>query len=206
MKTFIAALILIILCSSQLFGQEVILIRHAEVYLNHSGWMNSKKAAEYREAYDTAPIHQFNPEKVLAEIPKRITDTIYVSGLPRSIGTGIKLFGSTANIVSLDVLNEFEMHMVWLPLYLPYKGWTGISRSMWLLGTERKATESYSEAKKRVSLAADFIEEKSTTQKQVIMVTHGFFNRNLAKELKKRDWEIIRNEGKENLGSTILKK
>jgi hypothetical protein len=206
LKTYIAALILIILCSSQLFGQEVILIRHAEVYLNHSGWMNSKKAAEYREAYDTAPIHQFNPEKVLAQIPKRITDTIYVSGLPRSIGTGIKLFGSTANIVSLDVLNEFEMHMVWLPLYLPYKGWTGISRSMWLLGTERKGTESYREAKKRVSMAADFIEEKSTTQKQVIMVTHGFFNRNLAKELKKRDWEIIRNEGKENLGSTILKK
>lgn len=143
MKNSFLAIIFIILTSSNLCGQEVVLLRHAEVSLDHSGWMNSKKAANYREAYDTAPVHQFDPDTVLAKIPERITDTIYVSGLPRSIATGLKLFGDSANVVSLDILNEFEMHMVWLPIYLPYKGWSVLSRGMWLLGLKREGTESY---------------------------------------------------------------
>jgi len=175
------------------------------VNLDHSGWMNSKKAANFRESYDTAPVHQFNTDTVLAKIPTRITDTIYVSGLSRSIATGLKLFGDSANVVSLDILNEFEMHVVWLPAYLPYKGWTSISRGLWLLGLEKQGTESYGEAKERVKMVADFIEQKAAKQKQVIFVTHGFLNRNLAKELEKRDWVIIQNEGRENLGATVLK-
>ena len=205
MKKLIAAFVFLI-ASNLLFAQEVILIRHAEVSLEHKGWMGSKTAAKYRKAYDTAPVYQFNPDTVLAKLPPRITDTVYVSGLPRSIGTGIKLFGDSAQIVSLDLLNEFEMHVVWLPLVLPYKGWTGISRTLWLMGWEKRGTESYSEAKERVELVCDMIEQKAVSQRQVIFVTHGFINRNIAKELKKRNWQITQNEGKENLGATILKK
>lgn len=206
MKQFFLTIIFILLTSGYLFGQEVILIRHAEVYLDHSGWMNSKKAAKYRKVYDTAPVHQFDTETVLAKIPERTTDTIYVSGLPRSIATGLKLFGDSANVVSMDMLNEFELYVVWLPLYMPYKGWTSLSRSMWILGMKRLETESYREAKKRVQQATNFIEEKVSSQKQVILVTHGFLNRNIAKELKKRGWTITRDNGKENLGATVLRK
>lgn len=206
MKKFLVALIFIILTSNLVIGQEVILIRHAKVSLDHSGWMNSKKAANFREAYDTAPVHQFNPDSVLAQIPARITDTIYVSALPRSIATGLKLFGDSANLVSLELLNEFEMHMIWLPAYLPYKGWTVISRGMWLLGLEKHGTESYREAKKRVQIVADFIEERAAIENQVILVTHGFINRNIANELEDRGWDITQNKGNENLGATVLNK
>lgn len=188
------------------YGQEVILIRHAEVFLDHPGWMSAKKAGDYNNKYDTAPIHQFNKDTVLAKIPPHITDTVYVSGLPRSIATGVKLFGDSTTIVSMVMLNEFDMHMIWLPAYLPYKGWTVLSRSLWLLGLERRGTESYGEAKERVKIIANFIEEKAETQKQVILVTHGFLNRNLTKELKKRDWTITQNNGTKNLGATVLKK
>lgn len=206
MKNLLVAFVLVFCANSLAFGQEVILIRHAEVNLDHSGWMSSKNAANYREAYDTAPIHQFNPDTILAKIPIRMTDTVYVSGLSRSIATGLKLFGDSAQIVSLDLLNEFEMHVVWLPAYLPYKGWTGLSRGLWLLGWEQRGTESYSEAKERVKLVCDFIEQKTNKQKQVILVTHGFLNRNLTKELEKRDWAITQNDGIKNLGATVLKK
>lgn len=206
MKNFFLSIIFPFLFSCQIFGQEVVLIRHAEVSLDHSGWMSSKKAANYRKAYDTAAVNQFDPDTVLAKIPRRITDTIYVSALPRSIVTGLKLFGDSANVVSLDILNEFEMHMIWLPTYLPYKGWTVLSRGMWLLGLVKPGTESYAEAKKRVRLVADFVEEKVSLQDQVILVTHGFINRNLAKELRKRGWLITHNKGSDNLGATILRK
>ena len=199
-------MILILPASAFLSGQEIVLIRHAEVSLDHAGWMGPKKAARNREAYDTAPVYQFDPDTVLAKVPPRVTDTIYVSGLPRSIATGIKLFGDSATIVSLDLLNEFEMHVVWLPLYLPYKGWTGISRALWLMGWEKRGTESYAEAKDRVKFVCDVLEKKADEQKQVILVTHGFINRNIAKELEKRDWEITQNEGKKNLGATVLRR
>ncbi len=206
MKKLFVAFIFILCTNSFASGQEVILIRHAAVYMEHPGWMSRKNAANLREAYDSAPVHQFNPDTVLAKISKRIADTVYVSGLPRSIATGLKLFGDSAQIVSLDLLNEFELHVVWLPAYLPYKGWTGFSRVLWLLGRKHHGTESYDEAKKRVKLVCDFIEQKANNQKQVILVTHGFLNRNIAKELEKRKWTITQNEGKKNLGATILKK
>ncbi|WP_163325705.1 phosphoglycerate mutase family protein [Draconibacterium mangrovi] len=198
--------LVILLCVQQSVAQEVILIRHASVKLERHGWMGAKKASKMRDAYDTAPISQFDPDTVLNKVPKRITDTVYVSGLSRSIATGLKLFGDSATIVSLQELNEFEMHMVWLPLYLPFKVWTSISRTTWLMGLEKPGTESFQEARERVDDVCSFIERKAEQNKQVIMVTHGFINRNIAKELEKRGWQVVQNNGKKNLGATVLRK
>lgn len=208
MKTFVQLILILgaIFCTMHMQAQEVILIRHASVKLEQKGWVGAKKASRLRENYDTAPIKQFDPDTVLNKIPARITDTIYVSALPRSIATGLKLFGDSATIVSLQDLNEFEMHMIWLPLYLPYKAWTSISRTMWLMGLEKPGSESFQEAKDRVDDVCNFIEYKAEQNKQVILVTHGFINRNISKELKKRGWQIRQNNGKENLGATVLKK
>ncbi len=208
MKTFVQLIFILValLCALQTQAQEVILIRHASVKLEQKGWVGAKKASHLREAYDTAPVKQFDPDTVLSKVPARITDTIYVSGLSRSIVTGLKLFGDSATIVSLTDLNEFEMHMVWLPLYLPYKAWTSISRTLWLMGLEKPGTESFQEAKDRVKDVCLFIEQKAEKDKQVILVTHGFINRNISKELEKRGWQIIQNNGTENLGATVLRK
>lgn len=186
--------------------RQVILIRHAAVDLEHHGWMSAKKAAALRAAYDRAPVFRFDPDTVLAHLPPRLIDTVYVSALPRSIATGLLLFGDSAQIVSSRLLNEFELHVVRLPLVLPYKGWTSISRALWLLGARKSATESYREAQERVQYIADFIEEKAEQNGQIILVTHGFLNRNIAHELRKRGWQLTQNRGKENLGATILEK
>jgi len=170
------------------------------------GWMGSKKAAAYHSAYDTNPILQFNPDTVLARLPKRKTDTVYVSGLPRSIASGWKLFGDSAILVSMDLLNEFELHVVRLPLILPYKAWTSVSRALWLVGFKSPHTESHKEGKKRAKHVVDFIEEKNQNNNQVILVAHGFLNHTIAKEMKKRGWYKIQNEGNKNLGATILNK
>ena len=195
-----------LILSCQVVGQEVILIRHAKVYLEKDGWMGPKKAAKYREMYDTAPIHQFLPDTVLSKLPKRTADTVYVSGLARSIATGWKLYGDSVNLVSLELLNEFELHVIWLPLILPFKGWTAVSRGLWMIGIKRPGAESFKDGKKRAKQAVDFIEYKSNQNRQVILVTHGFLNRTIRKEMKKRGWKIIKNEGHKNLGATILQK
>ena len=195
-----------LILSCQIVGQEVILIRHAKVYLEKDGWMGPRKAAKYREMYNTAPIHQFLPDTVLSKLPERITDTVYVSGLARSIATGWKLYGDSVTLVSLKLLNEFELHVIRLPLILPFKGWTAISRGLWMIGIKRPGAESFKDGKKRAKHAVDFIEDKTNHNHQVILVTHGFLNRSIRKEMKKREWKTIKNEGQKNLGATILRK
>jgi len=202
----ISCILIGIFFSCHLFGQEVILIRHAKVYLEKEGWMGPKKASKYREMYDTAPIHQFLPDTVLASLPERTTDTVYISGLARSIATGWKLYGDSVNLVSMDLLNEFELHVIRLPLILPFKGWTAISRGLWMIGIKRPGAESFKDGKKRAKQVVNFIEEKTNHNHQIILVTHGFLNRTIRKEMKKRGWKTIKNEGQKNLGATILKK
>ncbi len=203
-KLVLLSLITLLFCSC--FGQEIILLRHSKVALEQRGWMTAKKAATFREKYNNAPIYKFDKDTVLSKLPIKITDTIYVSTLPRSIATAILLYADSSEIVSTGLLNEFELQIVRLPLILPYKAWTAVSRTFWLMGLEKEGTESYKEARQRVRLIADMIEEKTATQQQLIFVTHGFVNRNIAKELKRRGWTITQNQGKKNLGATVLKK
>jgi hypothetical protein len=186
--------------------QEVILIRHAKVNIEVSGWMGPKKAAQLRKLYDTSPIYPFVPGSVLEKLPELKTDTVYVSSLCRSVSTGWMLFGDSAIILSSPFFDEFDLHIVRLPFILPYKGWTGISRALWLLGANQKHNESHREAKRRVKQIADFIELRLQYNKQVILVTHGFLNRNVARELKKRNWQQVADNGGKNLGTTLLRK
>jgi len=188
------------------FAQEVILIRHAQVDMDAKGWMGSKKAAKYRSSYDVSEIKPFVAADVLASLPKVSSDTIYTSNLFRSKKSALRLFGDAAFYVSLPLLNEYELHVVRWPLVLPYKGWTSISRVMWLIGFKKDGVESYQQAKLRTQKAVDFIERKSNHNQQVVLVTHGFLNRNIAKELERRGWHRTLNNGKSNLGATVLQK
>lgn len=74
------------------------------------------------------------------------------------------------------------------------------------MGLEKPGTESFQEARERVDAVCSFIEQKAEQNEQAIFVTHGFINRNIARELQKRGWRVIQNNGKENLGATILRK
>ncbi len=187
-------------------SQEVILVRHAKVNLETGGWMGAKKATVLRKSYDTSPIISFSADSVLNTLPECKTDTIYASSLTRSISTAWMLFGDSAIILSSDIFDEFELNIVHLPLLLPYKGWTSLSRVLWLLGVNKKSKTSYREAKERAGRITDFIEDRLKYNNQVILVTHGFLNRDISKELKRRNWHKIIDNGGKNLGSTVLRK
>ena len=199
-------LLILLFCVTLVMGQEVILIRHAKVDMDAKGWMRAKKAAELRDSYDVSPIHSFVSEEVLKQLPTISSDTIYTSALFRSKETARRLLGDSAEFVSMPMLNEYQLHVVRWPLLLPYKGWTRVSRAMWLLGKKKNGVESHKEAKARTRKAVDFIEKKSKRNQQVVLVTHGFLNRNIAKELEKRAWVRTQNNGKTNLRATVLEK
>lgn len=182
------------------------MIRHAKVAIDTKGWMGYRKAVQLNEQYNTAPIYSFETSQVFAELPPLKTDTVYVSNLNRSIATGWTLFGDSAIVLSSCFLDEFELNIVRLPFPLPYKGWTSFSRALWLLGMNQKNNESHKEAKNRVVKIADFIEDRLNYNKQIVMITHGFLNRYVARELKRRGWMDIQDHGAKNLGGTVLRR
>ncbi|GAF03017.1 phosphoglycerate mutase family protein [Saccharicrinis fermentans] len=203
---YLLSLLLFFCCWSKMDGQEVVLIRHAKVNMDAKGWIRARKAAEYREKYDVSPIHSFSATAVKKQLPVIISDTVYTSALARTQETAYLLWGDSVIYVALPLLNEYQLHVIRWPLWLPYKGWTSISRALWLMGLKKEGVESYSEAKERTLKVVDFIEHKSEGNPQVVLVTHGFLNRNIAKELEKRGWLRTLNKGKVNLGATVFKK
>lgn len=192
--------------SSFCFGQEIVLVRHAKVDMHVNGLMGSNKAAYYSQAYDTTAIVEFFADTVLAKLPERTTDTVYTSILFRSMATAGELYGDSVVFISSPVFNEFEMSILKLPLVLSYKAWASISRATWLLGRKGKDAETYSEAKQRVIKNVLFLEEKAGTDKQVILVAHGFINRNIKNQLLNRGWKLKQDQGLKNLGAFVLQK
>ena len=148
----------------------------------------------------------FNADTVLNKLPKRTTDTIYTSRLFRSMGTAGELFEDSVIYLSSSLFNEFELSIIRLPLLLPFKAWTSVSRTTWLLGRKGKNTESYHDAKQRVKKCVLFLEEKAGENKQVILVSHGFLNRSIKNQLVKKGWKVTYDQGLKNLGATILRK
>ncbi len=203
-KSIFLYIIFVTLFPVSLLSKEVILIRHAKVDLEIKGWMTAKKAANLRQNYDTAPITNFAPDTVLSKLPQILADTVHTSLLYRSMATAGILFDGSVTYIASPVFNEFNLPVFGLPLVLPYKGWAIISRAAWLLGWSKKDIESHKDAKQRVQNAVHYIEELAKTNNQVVLVTHGYINRNIKNELKKRGWKVKQNEGKKNLGATIL--
>ncbi|WP_241764764.1 histidine phosphatase family protein [Hyphomonas johnsonii] len=72
--------------------------------------------------------------------------------------------------------------------YLP-KTWNILARAAWLSGHSLDG-ESVNEARIRAALAAEKLHEASENQK-VYLAAHGWFNRMLRPEIKKRGWRCV---------------
>lgn len=186
--------------------QTIVLIRHAKVEMNPGSLMNASRAMEYLSAYDRLPIESFEPNTVLVKLPKPLPDTIYTSTLYRSKETARRLFGDSASYVHRAIFDEFDLRIVRLPLLLPLRAWTVISRFAWVTGLMQRDVETHKEAMVRIAKNCDWLEERTAADGYVLMVTHGFLNHSLKRELKRRGWTVEYTEGHGNLGVQKLVK
>ncbi|WP_372641433.1 histidine phosphatase family protein [Ancylomarina sp.] len=185
---------------------QIYLIRHAKPNLHKRFLSSSDQAQEYIESYNKAPIHDIELNKVKVDLKK--AHQIYCSSLVRSQETALSLFGDSYVIVSDSIFREFELRIVRANsiVKLPLDLWKGVSRLFWLFGCNHKGIESHKAAKKRVVLAADNLEKLASQEETAILVGHGMINAAIAKELKKRGWNVICKKGHLNLGATVLQK
>jgi len=185
---------------------QIYLIRHAKPNLNKSFLSSADQAQDYIENYNKAPIHEIDSNKVKIDLSK--PHQIYCSSLVRSQETALALFGDSYIIVSDSIFREFELRIVQANsiVKLPLDLWKGLSRFFWFMGCNHEGIESFKEAKKRVVLSADNLEKLASQEETAILVGHGMINAAIAKELRKRGWDVIHKKGHLNLGATVLQK
>lgn len=182
---------------------QIIIIRHQKVALACSGKYMYSEMKNYFAAYDSAQLVPIVHDVVQLK-PNEVRE-IYTSTLQRSIQTAELLFGHDFHIRSKDLFNEYKKHVLAIRgVELGCTTWKVLSASAWILGFGKNNDESYSEAKARAKIAADFLQINASYKGKVILVGHGFINYHIKKYLEKTGWKIILNGRGKNLGVTLL--
>jgi len=185
---------------------QIYLIRHAKPDLKKKNFYSAAEAQQYIHNYNSVEIKPFNP--ALVKVNLKPNHIIYCSNLPRSQETALAIFSDKYPIVSDTVFREFEIRMIEANsiIKLPLGIWQAFSRGSWLLGFNHKGIESYKQAKKRASLAADNLIKVANVEETAVLIAHGMLNGAIEKELTRKGWKVVQKRGQVNLGATVLQK
>ena len=152
---------------------QIILIRHGDPEINRNGWFSYKAARKYVVAYDTVGVKPIGYPPVTIGPHQDVL--IYCSPLVRAYDTSQKIFGKDMEIKVDSSFIEFQREVIPLPLILPIKGWTSLSRFFWILGLHSSDVPSFKSEKSRAERDADYLDHVAQKEKRVILVAHGFF-------------------------------
>ena len=183
---------------------QIILIRHGNPEINRNGWFSYKGARKYIEAYDTVGVRPIIKPPVILKPNEEVK--IFSSSLFRAYDTALKVFGDDASITVDSAFIEFQREITPLPLILPIKAWTGISRFFWMIGLHSSDIPSLRSEKSRAVIDAGLLEKAAIENTKVILVGHGFLNKYIVRDLKKNDWDHTFNGGSDYLAVHIMTK
>lgn len=184
---------------------QIILVRHGEPALNKKGWRKRKEAIQFTKDYDSVGIYP--PEFVPVVLQPNEIKVIYTSSIPRSISTAALVLGQKELQYPDSMFREFERKIFSFPnMKLGLKFWLTTSRVLWFMGFNKKGIESFSEAKARARLGAEFLEKEALKEGKTLLVSHGLLNHFLVKYLKKQGWKEVYDGGKGYLSQKLLVK
>ncbi|MEM7162661.1 MAG: phosphoglycerate mutase family protein [Bacteroidota bacterium] len=162
---------------------QIILIRHGEPKLDKSGWRSRKGAMSFIQAYDSAGVYA--PSFLPVRLEESEVNAIYTSSLNRSISTAEQLYPQFFEKKEKRLFREFERKIVkFYNLKLPLDLWLKASRVFWYAGLNDKGIESVSKAKRRALKGAEFLEDNAIQEGKSLLVSHGFLNRFIVKNLE----------------------
>lgn len=134
------------------------------------------------------------PEALLSQINE---DAIILSSArQRAIETAGHL-GRGRDVKHDAMFNEAPLPAPKLGIFpMRPKNWNKIARLLWMLG-HSGGEENVSEAKRRAAKAAEVLVKTAEESggRDVVLAAHGWFNRMLRPQLKKRGWENVHDGG-----------
>ena len=185
--------------------QTIVLMRHAKPDFDTSVRVRTSSMGEALSAYDEAGIARPHAAGRANRIMAPFIDVesrdgsraqIVTSDLRRSIESA-KLFFPNIEAAATDALYREAGLPAKLPLCglaMRYSAAVVTARVLWMLGIHQQA-ESYAAAAARARRAAEALASRAMEHDCVILVGHGFFNRLIARELKRAGWTASRREG-----------
>lgn len=172
---------------------ELVLYRHGIPRLSGKNKLLGSDFSDWLEKYRIIDIEPIIWEKEKYPI-------VYSSTLERSISTATQI---GKEIIEKEEICEAELPKLRFPkVRLRVKCWLVIARILWIFGCTN-GCESQRKFKERVSGVADWLESISHYER-LCLVGHGWFNRSLTKELKRRNWMLKESTGKGFLSYQIL--
>ena len=171
---------------------RILLVRHGRsAHVNQERWLDAAGVHRWRADYDAAGIDAASePPSSLLEESSR-ADLVIASDLARALASAEKLAGGRSVRVS-PLLRESHLDIpTWLPARWPLTAWAVAIHLQWLGRIARGIGVHPSEVR-RVSAAADFLDEHAHDHRRIVVVTHGVFRRLLGLELVARGWTAER--------------
>ncbi len=168
---------------------EISLIRHGKSKHIENNRITSKEFQDWVEKYNKSGVFEENnyPSVTLKKIAT--ANIVMTSDLKRSIESA-GLINQNIRVVSNALFRETELPSFpsILGLKLSPNSWAVILRCLWFIGYSRQC-ESWLDAKQRAKQASKQLVKYAGEHQSVVLVGHGFFNRLIAKELKKMGWD-----------------
>lgn len=183
---------------------QIILIRHGKPEINKNGWFGYKAAKNYVIAYDTVGVGKIDKLPVILEPHEEVK--IFSSSLFRAYDTSLKIFNEKDTVYADSAFVEFQREIIPLPLILPIKGWTGISRFFWMIGLHSSTVASFQTEKSRAKSVSELLDKAAIENRKVILVAHGLLNKYIVRYLKKNGWDHSYDGGNDYLAVQVMSK
>ncbi len=185
---------------------RIIVVRHGRPVLNRNEGprLDWKAYRDWWSRYEQSPLA--DGQSCSDALVREISDdaVIFSSMRPRAMQTADRL-ACGRSVIRDPVFNEAPLPPPrWRTRHLP-KTWNKIARVVWLMG-HHDGDEHVREARARASKAAAMLVDKASEGRDVVLAAHGWFNRMLRPELKKRGWTCVHDGGDKYWSYRIYRK
>lgn len=141
--------------------------------------------------YDAAEVDDSPPAKLAAILKPQKGQILLCSSLRRSVSSAL-LLSPEGGWQSLTLFNEAPVAVPSFPLIMPAAIWTALGRVLWLTGWS--SVENMRACRVRAHSAADMMINAAKTG-EVVLVGHGWMNRMILGELRKRELKVCATSG-----------
>ena len=172
---------------------RIVLIRHGRPELSRNVRLTAAGYRDWWQRYDGSGLRA--GQSVPPDIREWVRDaTVVSSPLPRARESArLAREGREPDRILPDLVEAPLPPPGLGPVRLRPISWGTVSRVLWMAG-RAAGGESAREAGLRAARAADALEDLAR-ERSVAVFAHGWFNRMLGRELRRRGWRCVRGRG-----------
>lgn len=173
----------------------IILSRHGKSALSRNIRLTWREYRDWWQKYDAHGLLDGQTPKKRTVAAAAQADIIISSTLRRARESALKVSGRNPDLIT-PVLVEAALPSpkIFGSIKLRPKSWGTLSRIVWFFGGS-DGMETVTDARARAKEAAGLLQDQSAGGKIVFVSAHGWFNRMIGTQLRRKGWRRTENRG-----------